>query len=274
MKFNFTLVCMALCILTSCSKKPQKIKTTSEEKVIDTVLMETNSLQKKYIQMHQNGIDFYAFGEKDTWTLTIDFEKEIQFRTKNGVQYTTTAVAPVLAQDQNIKRFRTKTEQGELIVQIIQSACIDSITQLKNKYQVRINYKAASDSDYIDFKGCGNYVPDYRLQDIWAIINVDGINIDPSTFNKNKPIVEIDITAERIVGADGCNTFRGSVYNETHKLYIGPLASTMMACIHNEEITQKINHILSSKNMQYKIQNNELQLFTNSEKRMTLKHID
>ena len=274
MKFNFTLVCVALCMLASCSQKAQKMKTTSEEKVMDTVLKETSNTQKQAMQMHQDGIDFYADGENDAWTLTMDFDKEIHFKTNNGVDYSAAAVAPILAQDHNVKRYRTITEEGELIVQIIQSACMDSLTQQKSKYQVRINHKVPSAEAYTNYEACGNYIPDFRLHDIWAIVDVDGLNIDPTTFSQHKPIVEIDISAGRIMGADGCNTFRGSVYNEANYLHIGPLASTMMACMHNEEITQKINAVLSLKNLQYKIQNNELQLFTNNQKRMTLKHID
>lgn len=274
MKFNYALVFITVCFVASCAQKPQKMKTTSEEKPLHTVLNEPKSLQNELIKMHQDGMDFYAAGEHDAWTLTMDFENEIHFKTKNDIDYTAAAVVPVLAQDHNVKRFRTTTKQGELIVQIVQIDCIDAVTQLKSKYQVHINYKAASANDYSDFKGCGMFIPDYRLHDIWAIVAVDGFKIDANTFGKNKPIIEINIANEHIMGADGCNTFRGRVYNEADQLYLSPLASTRMACINNKEITRKINEILSERKLQYKIQNNELQLFTNNKKRITLQHID
>ncbi|MFD1293871.1 META domain-containing protein [Lutibacter holmesii] len=274
MKLNSTLVCIILCLLTACSQKSQKMKPTAQENLQDTTIHKTTYTQQKLITMQQDGIDFYAAGENDAWILTMDFDNEFYFKTTNGIAYKAPAVIPILAQDHPVKRYRTVTEEGELIVQIIPSACVNETTKLESNYTVRINYKAASAKDYTNFNACGNYIPDYRLHDIWAIVQVDSLKIDPTDFRKNKPVVEIDMTAKRIMGADGCNTFRGSFYNEGNRLFVGPLASTMMACIKNEAITQKINSILSLKNLEYTLQNNELQLYTNNKKRMTLKHID
>jgi heat shock protein HslJ len=82
------------------------------------------------------------------------------------------------------------------------------------------------------------------------------------------------VNEQRAFGSDGCNTFRGSVYNEENRLYFGPLASTMMACIVNKEISIEINTILATKNLTYTIENNRLNLFDKDRKVMVLKHID
>ncbi len=227
-------------------------------------------LQKK----GQEGIDFYAFGNEPFWSLDMDFEKVIRFKNLDGLEFNAPAVAPVKAMDANVSRYRSVTESGEIIVQLNQTECTDSMSGKKFDYSVSIDLKMSKETDYTSYKGCGNYVPDYRLHDIWAITEVDGITIKPEDFKKVFPRLEINIGKESVSGNDGCNSFNGSVKTEYGKLIFGNLASTMMACFNNVEISSKISKILSNKILTYKIANNLLTLSNKEEVVMVLKHID
>ncbi len=226
-------------------------------------------LQNKF----QAGIDFFAFGNEPSWSLDMDFEKSIHFKDLDGIDFSAPAVKPDQAMDANIKRYRSVTESGEIIVQINKIPCSDSMSGKKFDYQVNIDYKKSNEKDYRTFKGCGNYIPDYRLHDIWAIIEVDGIKINSDNFKKKIPMLEINLSENRVSGTDGCNNFTGKVTLEKGKILFGPLASTMMACLDNNEISSKIGKTLSDAELDYTFDNN-LVFFKNGNRVMVLKHID
>jgi len=226
-------------------------------------------LHKKF----QEGIDFYAFGNEPSWSLDMDFEKVIRFKNLDGLDFNAPAVEPVKAMDANVSRYRTVTESGELIVQLNDTECTDSMSGKKFDYSVSVDFKASNEIDFKTYKGCGNYIPDYRLHNIWAIIEVDGIKVNPADFKKDAPRMEINLTDKMVFGTDGCNTFRGSAKVEKDYIQFGPLASTMMACADNLEISSKIGKILSSKSLTFKMENN-LVFYDNGKKVMELKNID
>ena len=236
-----------------------------------------NNKQNKYQQIlykkYQEGIDFYAFGNEPFWSLDMDFEKGFRFKNLDGLDYNAPAVDPVKAMDADVTRYRTVTESGELIVQLYHKECTDSMSGQKFEYSVSIDFKTSKETDYKTYKSCGNYVPDYRLHDIWAIIEVNGIKVNTSDFKKDAPRMEINLTKKTVYGTDGCNTFRGSVKVDNNNIKFGPFASTRMACFDNTEISSKIGKTLSSKTLTFKRKNN-LVFYENGKKVMELKHID
>lgn len=235
---------------------------------------EIYGLQKILLEKQAEGIHFYAIGNEPSWFLDMDFEKTIHFNTMSGIDFVTPAVDAVMGQDHNVKRYHSVTESGEIIVQIIQGECMDNMSGEKFAYEVTVDYKTSKETTFNSFKGCGMYVPDFRLHDIWAVEEVFGVKINPMDFNQNAPRLEIFVSEQRVFGHDGCNTFRGKFYNEQDKLFFGPMASTKMACIDNEEITLRINEVFAKSILKYQIENNRVHLFENGEKIMILKHID
>ena len=226
-------------------------------------------LQKKW----QEGIDFYAFGNEPFWSLDMDFEKTFHFKNLDGLEFNVPTVEPVKAMDANVSRYRSVTDSAEIIIQLNHTECIDNMNGQKFDYSVSIDIKSGEKTEYTSYKGCGNYVPDYRLHDIWAIIEVDGNKINPSDFKKEAPRMEINLSNNNVFGTDGCNTFRGNVKVEKDFIYFGNLASTMMACIDNSEISATIGKILSGNKLTFKFENN-LIFYKNGKKVMELKHID
>jgi uncharacterized membrane protein/heat shock protein HslJ len=230
--------------------------------------------QKLLLQKHQNGVDFYAIAHEPSWSLEMDFDSIIRFKTMDGVEINVPAVEPTLAQDHNVKRYRAVTESSEIIIQIIQGNCTDTMSGQIFPYQVTVAYKKTTEKDYTSLDGCGMYVPDFRLHNIWAIDKVYGVEINPSDFVNKVPTLEIFTSEQRVLGFDGCNSFRGKIYNEENRLYFGPMASTMMACLNNADISHKINTALTKKRLTYTIKNNTFTIFDNHSEIMTLKPVD
>ncbi len=254
--------------------KKEQVKKELVEQEEEIMEPSKSELQKILLTKYKKGNDFYAVGNEPFWNLDMDFEKKIIFKNLDGLEFIAPAVDPVKAMDANVIRYRSTTDSGEIIVQLNQSGCTDNMSGQKFDYNVTVDFKTSLETDYKTYKGCGNYVPDFRLHDIWAIIEVDGIKVNLESFNGKLPRIEFNITEYRVLGNDGCNSFNGSFKSEYKKIFIGNLASTMMACFENKEISSKIGKILSNSNLDYVIENNLLILSKDHNKVMVLKHID
>lgn len=271
---NLYIPFIFLIAIISCKEVKNTTNKSLEIPAKNNISSVVSDFKKLTMEQSKKGVDFYAQSEDASWTLSLDFDKEFHFKTSTGILYNAPAVLPVIAQDYHVKRYRTVTKEGELIIQIIASECNNGLKGSKQSYKVSINFKTISAKDYINFKGCGSYIPDLRLHDIWAIIEVDGLKINPSTFKKNAPLLEINSFEQTVMGADGCNTLRGQVYNEYDIIYFNKLMGTRMACPDQQQISLKINKVLNTKGLTYTIKNNLLVFTHNNQQLMVLKHID
>ncbi len=119
-----------------------------------------------------------------------------------------------------------------------------------------------------------NDIGDYRVHDIWAIIEFDGEELQAEDFNGEMPMMEINITTGQVMGTDGCNRFTGGVEVQDEFLIFSNLAGTRMACP-KMEMGDKITKALSGKKLGFEIGDNKMVFFNErQEKLMVLKHID
>ncbi|MGB5382528.1 MAG: META domain-containing protein [Lutimonas sp.] len=225
------------------------------------------------IEKYQRGIDFYAQGNEPFWNLEMDFEKIISFNTLNGLKFNSPPVKADKAMDANIIRYRAVTESGEIIIQLYKSKCDDTMADKSYGYAVNIDFKTSKETNYTSYKGCGDYIPDMRLHNIWAIETVGETTLNRADFSQKYPTIEINTSEGRANGNDGCNNLMGKVSFEPGKIEFGPMASTMMACHENEEISRKIVQTLNGV-LDYTLENNRLVLSKNGENVMTLRHVD
>lgn len=100
------------------------------------------------------------------------------------------------------------------------------------------------------------------------------MKINAEDFKSDAPRLELNIYKKSVFGHDGCNSFTGGIEVENGTIIFGDLARTLMACMDNTEISAKIRKTISGKKLAFKIENNHLIFFDNTEKIMILKHID
>lgn len=229
----------------------------------------TKFIQKKASQ----GIDFYALGNEPFWSLDMYLDKEFQFKNLDGPTIIVPAEEGVMAMDAEITRYRSVNETHELIIQISRQDCSDTMSDNKFEYKVTIDHKEIGDKDYGRFSGCGNFIPDFRLQNIWAIETIENIDLNEIEFMKGQPFIEINMVKNRISGHDGCNNIMGGFRFEKNYIIIGNLAGTMMACP-NLDISNLISKTLSNKKISYEFKNGKLYFIYQNKIIMTLKNTD
>jgi heat shock protein HslJ len=220
------------------------------------------------------GIDFYAFGNEPSWSIDIDFEK--------GMRFTSLTDLPEMnmppgredkAQDADVTRYFAQTGAGTLIVTVLRGECTDAMSGEQFPFKARVDVRRSSDKDYTSFEGCGRYVLDNRLNDIWVLTLFGDRQLEAQDFRKGLPVLEFHLNDNRVVGNTGCNQISGNVRIRGKKITIGQLASTRMACP-NMAFEQEFLAAISNTSFQYSIDAGRLVLTGDNGMVMELRKTD
>ncbi|MCH7335572.1 META domain-containing protein [Acinetobacter sp. NIPH 2699] len=101
----------------------------------------------------------------------------------------------------------------------------------------------------------------------WIATQINGVEVESNDLSGKRPSIQFDAQAKRFSGADGCNKILGSFESSANQLKIGPITSTKMACIGNDnaalsrQYTDALTHTAS-----YQLKGHELQFLDNSGK--------
>jgi heat shock protein HslJ/uncharacterized membrane protein len=212
---------------------------------------ETRTFMKRKLA---EGIDLYALGNEPSWSIDIDFEKFMRFKSLTELsELNTPPGKEIKAQDANLTRYGTQTEAGMLIATILKGPCTDSMSGEIFPWKVRVDAKYTTDTDYKQFKGCGRYMVDYRLNDIWVLTTFNGNELKAEDFVKGQPVVEFHLDENRVYGSTGCNRINGSFEVKGKKITFGKIATTRMACP-NMDFEQQFLTFITDNTLDYSIE--------------------
>lgn len=138
-------------------------------------------------------------------------------------------------------------------------------------YKVSIEIKNDSDADFKKIDGCGTYITDYRLHDIWVLEELNGYKVFITDYQKELPRIEIHAEENRFMGFGGCNSISGSLFFEKDLLRFNNITSTLMACTNNKE-DEFVKALKNSTT--YSIKDNRLTLSNPSGKLLIFKKVD
>lgn len=250
-------------------KEIEKVKDVNYVKPVKEAV-EINSLyyQEKFL----NGTDFIARGNEPNWTLEIDFEKAMNFATMDDIKLNTPAVEGIKTQDVDVTLYRAKTKSGELAVTVTKADCEDNMSGENFIYQVKVEVKSLTDKDYKTFEGCGKYLYDNRLYNIWVMEAMTGINLKKTKLTKGLPTFEFHFGEMRFVGHAGCNSLSGDINVVGNKITFGNLMGTLMSCP-DMKVEKAVIGALNQKTLTYKIDKMKLTLVSGKTK-MVLKKVD
>ncbi len=219
-------------------------------------------------------VHFRASGNEPFWSLEIDFDKKIHFKSLNHPQEIITPVPePEIAQDYPVARYHAVTERGELIVSISPDTCIDSMSGRRFPFRVTVAARLTIDSVLNEFQGCGQHMLDTMLHNIWVVKEMKGEDLQAEDFSKGLPTLEIYSAAGRITGHDGCNRLFGNVTGNMDIIKFGALGSTMMACPDMEKSNELIS-LISGQSFEYVRESGLLLLKQNEQVMLALRNVD
>lgn len=121
----------------------------------------------------------------------------------SGFEIATPMPEGVQAADANVMQYRAVTEQDELIVQIAKQECINDMSGKKSDYKVSIDVKTNAENKYASYTGCGEYPPDYRINDIWILAFLNDTPVNKAAFVNRMPLLEIDLAQQKCLATVG-----------------------------------------------------------------------
>lgn len=212
----------------------------------------------RFRDKYESGIDFIASGNEPFWSLEIDFDKSIHFKSLNGIDIMIPAGKGEKAMDADVTRYAGETDSGSLIIQLGKWECVNDMSGEKMPYSVTVDVKKKSANNYVTYKGCGRNLFDYRLNDIWVLDSINNKKITSKDFVKELPRFEFLLTDMKCYGYTGCNNLNTSIKLMGNKITFGKIITTKMACAGFDESLYL--QYFDNKTLEYKIANLKLYL--------------
>lgn len=263
-----SLILLAIVSFLACTS-PQHNTITPKDPL---ELIDVRQSQDPYLRLYKEGVTFYATGNEPFWNVAIKGGDSIRYTPMEGDPITAGMPQISRTQEANVIRYVAESESGVVDITIVQKICNDTMSDEKRPFNVTVRIKRPEDVDFTTLSGCGNYLADPRIHNIWAIIKLNGSELNPTDFPNGLPRLELFTREGRVLGFDGCNSFRGLFYVRDNAVYFGPMGSTLMACP-NINIGAEIGKFLNSGALSYHFEKNHL-LLKHGENQITLRAID
>lgn len=208
------------------------------------------------------GVDFMAIGNEPFWNVDINIDaKTISFGrlSENGtIEFTDMNENKIM--DAAGTSFTAMTPKAEIKVEIIKNECTDNMSGEIFPYTVKVSLRMGKSNKWDEYSGCGQYLADYRLKDLWLIDKINGKSITEFNIFKNKvPMIEMNAAQQRFGGTAGCNSFNGSFEAAGSRIRFGKIASTLMMCP-DMKLEQEFFDALNDKYFEFTIASNTLTL--------------
>lgn len=203
---------------------------------------------------------FVAMGNEPSWVVKIDFSKGIEFSSldDNNFKLKTSIPETRKPQDINATNYKGNFENGDIQVMVYHETCIDDMSGESFDNKVRVSIHNTETNTTVDYKGCGNYQGDYRLNDIWILTQMDDKDISPE--GAIRQTLEFNVSEKTIAGFGGCNRIHGSFSFDHNKIAIGQMTNTLMACINQASEDKFLAH-LNGQKLNFEIADNQLKLW-------------
>ena len=210
-------------ILTGCKTWSEDIQKNNQKTSIP-------KLSESMVQKQLNGVDFYAKGNQlSSWTLEIDFEKNIRFISIDGTQMISSAVKPQDLTEKKGIRFTSKATNGEINIFIYDESCNDDLSGelFKKKVEVTVNNSL--------YRGCGSYLYNPALHGKWILQKINNLPISEADFANEPPMLELDLNRNHVSGKEGCTNFKANIDVLGSKIKFSPLAISSSKCSEKRE---------------------------------------
>lgn len=223
---------------------------------------------------YSKGYEFSGYGTEPFWELKIDAEKTIYFKDVSLPAIKTKVPKYVPVMDAPGFSYIGESKKYNVNVRIMKQECSDGMSDNKNKYSVTVILNDKTTFETIEYKGCGNFLYDERINDIWVMEKFKGKKVTKDMFMKDMPSMEFRLSDNHLGGNAGCNTFFGNVEVKGNKIeFPKNIGMTKMAC-DNMEFENDFINTIKGRTLEYKIKKMKLYLYDEGKEVMVFKKVD
>jgi len=264
LKFIVAVFSISL-LFTNCKPKPVEKEAVQS----DSIVAEKPETVVAYEEPSK--VFFKASGTEPFWGIEIA-EDSIKFTSpEKENNFALAYVKSQKAIDANIISYQAKSDKIDLKFTIQQGKCSDGMSDNLYNYVVKASLKRGNEKEQL-LEGCGNYIIDYRLHDIWALEELEGRKINPEDFKNGVPNLEIYSEEAKFSGFAGCNQIGGKLFSEKDLIRFTDIAITELKC-ENYETEKALVKALQS-TTRYKLKENKLYLFNPEGTKAVFRKVD
>lgn len=209
-----------------------------------------------YRNKRRSGIDFMAMGNEPGWTLDVDFDSLMYFKSINGDSIS--FPVPDAEEDGKKQTFEAETEDGSFKISITEEPCSDDMSGEDFTHIVSVV------TDKQEFQGCGRYITHNEMayEGQWTLTGINGDDFS-ATGNQETPMLNMQSKDHTVNGTTGCNRLSGKFEVAGDSISFNKLITTKRACEGKTE-----QHFLKAleKVNTYKVENEQLILMDDEEK--------
>ena len=265
---RFIVLTLLLTFLCACGeKKSEENNTPSTSDSLDVEKIESEAVSSLELP---NTIYFRATGTEPFWSLEISDEMILYRTPEDSIR--TPHADPVKAMDANVLRYDLNTESASMKIQISMNSCTNQMSGKESPYTVEIEFKKSIDQDFQTVKGCGDYIIDYRLHDIWVLQSMNSKKVSLEDFTNELPSMEINTNDNSFMGYAGCNRMNGNIFFEKGLLRFTNVATTKKLCPPNNLENDFLKTLRSVTS--YKFTSNGLELSNPNGELLSFKKVD
>ena len=204
---------------------------------------------------------FKATGNEQFWAMEIEFDNLLRFTslTEEFPEIEFQMPQPEKSDDPSVIKYSTRTYNAQAEVIILREECTDNMKGTRFPYTVTFSLRRSPDDVFTVFRGCGQYLGTYRLNDIWVLEKIDGKPVEIPQ-SRQKPTMKVDLAGRTVSGYGGCNRYHGRAELVNNVLVTGNILSTRMACIDTQEIENRFLKTISSQSLEFEIDDKGLHM--------------
>lgn len=245
------------------------------KKLIFTLVVISIFVSKVYSQeedFFKQGINFIAVGTEPFWGVKVNENEAMYFDMMDFENHIATGIPKIMTiLDAGAFAYYGESERYSVQLKVFKEKCSDGMSDIVYSYSTNLTIFDKSNAENYEYKGCGRYTYDTRLNDKWVLEKLNGKEIKKEQYNKEKPFMEFNVDKEKISGNAGCNTFFGSAEVLYTKIVFGAnIGLTKMAC-DNMSLEMEFISTISGKAFDYKVDNGKLFLSNDGKTVMELK---
>jgi len=252
-------------LFVKCKPKPVEVEVSKSDSAV------VQKAKVASISEVPSKIFFKAVGTEPFWGIEISDDSIKFISTEEKDNFSLSYDRPQKAMDANVVSYHAKSDDIDLKFTIQQEKCSDGMSDKVYNYSVKLSLKRGDQKELL-LEGCGNYIIDYRLHDIWALEELEGKKINPEDFKKGVPNLEIYAEEARFSGMAGCNQMGGKLFSEKDLLRFTDIFTTEMMCENYE--TEKVLVKALESTTRYELKNNKLYLLNLEGTKAIFKKVD
>lgn len=176
---------------------------------------------------------FRASGNEPFWGMEIRKNNDLIFfpsGISTSTQYTFSNPKIQDLKDGNGTLYTASSEGGSIRVSMVRQVCSDGMSEQQHSHKVTVEFTPTGATSATHYEGCGDFLADYRLHDIWALESINGMAIDKAAMEKGIPTMEINVLEKKVSGMAGCNQYSGNIELGQSTITFSSMLSTKMAC--------------------------------------------